>query len=870
MLAAKSKYFKPWMRFLLLTLLLAYCLIAFLPIPKEIEIGLDPSWQYALTRASEDQLIFGRDIVFSYGPLGYLIVGTGLNQNFLPIVIFRFFISFLFFILAYIRILKLPTSLAKISFISSLAVALIFSRFSIKQDQQILFIFIIILSFYNGKLIRYWGLTLGIIAGFCLSFKINTGVIVLGSSFLLLFDNIYLALKNKSNIALISFLIADSFLATISVLFITLDNNDIASISKLIICLIGSTIIGVSSFWLNKQIIRGKALAKVGAIINSNNILQRIFQPRIIGWSGFYFAYTFGFILMIVYFDHPLLDYLRGALEISYGYSSAMSLVGPQTELLVGISEFVLIFALLTLVAKESSVGYALAFAFILWMNFKHGFIRQDGHVLRFLTNTPLLVSLCIPKLRTFRAVKFSVLIHIYVLSIMVIYGLTSQPFGNKLFPQGTQQIEVLAPAQVAANASTLINLSKLKDSLNQKSYANLSTVKLPDSVINVVKDQEIDIIPSEISLVAANKLNWKPRPIFQSYGAYTPFLDNLNRENLSKNPREYILYKFDSIDGRYPLFDEPETFFYVFCNYQVATQIPDFINLPGISKLILLRKINASQCSPGQPGEKISLPWNTAHKIEVGDGEVVRANIHFKYSLFGKIYNTLFRTPPINIFVTDMNGVERKYRILQTNAQNGIIISHLPANDDEMLLFLKGSLPFPIKSFRFSTSNNLLYKPEIDISFTSYNVGKLNRIGSKNFANNLTSVNDPTKLYGYFEGQSITKNTLYVQQNTIIQAYGWAILPESSELPKMVLLSYGNQKRFFASAAVNLPSPDVVKAFNSSRYNKSRWAVKFSAKSLPIGETIIKAWVYDEQKKKVFKLMGELKVVVEKDLKDG
>jgi len=726
--ATLYKYFKVCMLFLIWALPVAYCFIAFLPMPNGIRIGLDPSWQYALSRASADQLIFGRDIVFTYGPIGYLTSGAVLDKNFFSIVSFRFLVYFVLFGLVWIKFLKLRTKLTKASLILSLLFPFIFSKLSSNTTNEILFIFIIILLFYDGIFIRYWSLGLAVFAGLCLSLKLNLGVTILGSLLLLLSEKLYSSLKHKKNISLIVFAIIDSLLVTNSVLFITLDKSYINSFMKLIICIILSGIFGLSTWWVTRQVISRKILLTLGEVINSNQVLTRILKPRITGWCVFYFVYCFCFILIIFYFNHPLIDYLRGALEISSGYSSAMSLVGSKLELIVGISEMFLIFALLILGSREYSVGLSLSIAFILWMTFKHGFVRQDGHIIGFISSTPLLVSICITKAKTLPTIKFSFLIHIYLLLIMLIYGFTSNPFGNQSFPQGTNRLADFAPERVAARVSGLINLNKLQDEVNAKSKAKLSKIKLPDSVIELVKSKEIDIIPWEISLVEANKLNWKPRPIFQSYSAYTAFLDHLNMKSLSKKPREYIFYNFESIDGRYPFFDEPETFFYLFCNYRIADKFSEFINMPGLSKLMLLAKLNSSQCSTGTLAKKTSLPWNTSQSIEVGDGQVVRADVDFKYSFFGKIYKTLFRVPPINIVVIDVNGVKSEYRIVPDNAKNGIIISHLPKNPDDALSFFKGQFPVPVKSFSFSISNSLLYKGDIDVSLTSYPVAEILR----------------------------------------------------------------------------------------------------------------------------------------------
>jgi len=177
---------------------IAYCFLAFLPIPQGIEIGLDASWRYALSRASEDGLIFGRDIVFTYGRLGYLISGAVLESNFFSIVYFRFLVYFILWSLVIIKFFKEPRLLVKILIILSLLFAYLFAHLSgLDQSYELLYIIIIILSFYESKSIRCWSWGLGILASICLSIKLNLGIAVLGSLFLLLLGDLYLSVKEK-------------------------------------------------------------------------------------------------------------------------------------------------------------------------------------------------------------------------------------------------------------------------------------------------------------------------------------------------------------------------------------------------------------------------------------------------------------------------------------------------------------------------------------------------------------------------------------------------------------------------------------------------------------------------------------------------
>ncbi|PSM46497.1 hypothetical protein C7Y66_24790, partial [Chroococcidiopsis sp. CCALA 051] len=80
---------------------------------------LELSWQYAISRAAVDKLIFGKDIIFTYGPLGYLVHGAALEQNFITVTKFRFIVYLILFVAASLKIAKLKTKLQKLVIFSS-------------------------------------------------------------------------------------------------------------------------------------------------------------------------------------------------------------------------------------------------------------------------------------------------------------------------------------------------------------------------------------------------------------------------------------------------------------------------------------------------------------------------------------------------------------------------------------------------------------------------------------------------------------------------------------------------------------------------------------------------------------------------------
>jgi hypothetical protein len=724
------KQVKPFLLFLTWVILGLYCFIAFLPLPTAIKVGIDPSWQYAMSRAAADGLIFGRDVIFTGGPFGYLIYGAPLEENLFLITAFRVLVHLALFIIATVRIVRLEKTIQKISFSLSLFIAYWIGRSPNYQgffnftDYQILFIFLIILSFdsFLKKSLRWWSLGLGAFAGFCLLTKFTLGISTLGSLILFLLAYLYRAIKSKSGVTIAIFAIINSLFAAISVSFVLLaPAYSLTNLSKILISLAVSGTAAAFTWLIQQRINHRKNYQDEGKSIN-NNILNNL-RFKLVSWGVLYLVYSICLFSVIANSFPSWTDYLKTSLEVSSGYSSAMSLVSSREALGLAISVLVVISILIIFIAIQGSLELSVALIFTLVLAFKHGFVRQDVHMLLFAASTPVISALCSSKIRRFRFQRIAYFMNLYVLIIAIIFQIAIMfhyaiKYNLKI---GGLINSGIAPSQVISNLSYLSDFNSLQYSVKAKSAANLSKVKLPHNVLSLVKDKTVDIIPWELSLVEANHLNWKPSPNLLSIEAYTTTLDNINFESFFKEPRDYIFYNFSSIDDRHPFFDQPKTFSSVFCNYEPSSASPDFIHTSSLSNIILLAKRKSSRCSPTTLGETVSIPWNASRSIDVSDEAIIRSNIKFKYSILGKIYKTIFRAPPVMMQVDYADGSRKKYRIIPENSDNGVIVSHLPRTDREAMSFFQGQLPAQVKSFGFSTSNSLLYTPNIEMTFSSY-----------------------------------------------------------------------------------------------------------------------------------------------------
>lgn len=845
--ADSFEFLKKWSLSLAWLISAAYGFIAFLPFPRGISTGLDPSWKYAISRLAADKAIFGQDIIFTYGSLGYLIRGAALDDNFFSIVAFRVVVHTLLFGLALWKIATSKTALQK----ASLALSVLFPYLisdeyeACQTEYQILFIFIILLSsdrILRPNSIRWWAAGLGGLAGFLAHTKVSLGPFTALSLLLFVSAHIYTSFKSRSDLRISCFALADAVLAGGTSAFIFLGQNIWLSLGKTVACLVLAAAVGGVIWRAGEKLFRGA--------LNS----------RVAGWLVFYLVYSICLAAAIFHSSPSLLSYLRGYLEITSGYSSAMSIVGSSWELGLALSEIALIAALLFIIAREGNPSFAVATALILLLDFKHGFVRQGGHVLRFFFCVPLIVSLCALKIRKEWLQKLSYVIHIYALVLAAAhYNYYSQIIPELLTGNMSRP---LAPAAVAQKASFLWDLRELQAALDAKSQANLDKVKLPEKVVRLLKDKPVDIIPWEISLVPANSLNWQPRPIFQSQAAYTTFLDNANRQNLATQPRDYILYNFLTVDGRHPFFDDPSTFFQVFCNYRLSPEIPDFINMPAVSNLMVLERRESGICAPGVAGRNFSMKWNESKALEAGDGFIIRAGIKFEYTLFGKIYKTFFRVPPVMLRVTYMGGLRRDYRILPGNSANGVTVSHLPANDSEALSFFRGKLAGRVKSFSFAISNPLLFQPDIAVSLTSHNlldtfVKELPWID----VSQLKGIKFLGKTDGYMGHLDSQAEQKFFRQGDAISAYGWAAVKSGKTV--WVIITSGATNKPLAIAQTGTPRQDVAKALNNRAYINAGWSINFSSDALEKGAQDIKAWIYEPTSNFAIPLAGTYRIEV-------
>ena len=534
--------------------------IAFISFPltfNEILPGLDTSWSFALNYFNIAGIKFGKDVIFTFGPLGFLMYPQNIGNHVYLATFFWLTIWGIF-------------------------IALIWRLFLRNIPKINLFIFMV---FY--------------ILGY--STRLSADYLL---CYLVLF---MLAIAWRSQEWVKSFIAA--IIVTVVCLFM--------KFSSALLC-----ISAIISFILALLFIQ-KNKAKKAAL------LFIIFMPAL-------------FMVSYLFYNPSLsnmVTYLKGAVHICSGYSIAMSRQGNSVTLIIAIVDIALycIFLAFILLINYTDFLFCLIFAAPIGIVFKHGFVRQDNyHTFIFFSFIMLIWSIMMlfldfNKIGKNKLKKIAVLIVSFFILINIFY---LKPRAIKLIFDQRKHIET--------TIKCIFTAENFRGSYSTK----LLQDKLPDNLRQRIANKRIAIFPWEISYVAANNLNYAPFPIFQTYSAYTSYLDSLNAQYLENQDiaPELILMEWKSIDYRNPLLDIPRLWLAVYKFYEVVY---------NERNLLLLQRRKEPRFEKLQYVEKKTYKNNDTLYVPNLECPIL-IKIHMTLNPLGILSKLFFRIPAVYLGVYD------------------------------------------------------------------------------------------------------------------------------------------------------------------------------------------------------------------------
>jgi hypothetical protein len=585
--------------------------------------GLDDSWMIALNLAVKNHLLYGKDFIFTYGPLGFLSTNLGAEIPYGMIWIWLFHLSIISLFLYIIRkIISDNNSFLVYGII--LVSAYHFSYTDLTPRIMMLVFFLII---QNIKKLNMY------------TFAI-TGLLITLQFFIRPFAALYFFI-----------------IFSISVLYIT---------------------------FVKKQ-----------------------------KWS---LLYPFGIILLVfiisILLNVDLNWYIRTDYNLTETYSDTMNLINfanfSASFLIFSAIMFFILFLAVVLIKIVKSKNfdltiYSIIALLFLYFSFKQGYVRFDTvHIMSFWG-----IILGITAIYVFFTAQYLNKVTIILYAVILIITVSTFSFLHSVIPYRypfqlpTQYIKQLLPGAMANYME------------RTKKYA-----ALPDSILQMIGDNPIDVIPVDIATLYLNGLNYMPRPVIQSYVTSSDYLNSINYEYyMGNNSPDYVLFSNNSIDTRHPFWDESMTKEALLCNYDIVDSV--FLLKEQQDNAMLLKKKQKPLHLKKEITFDSRIKFNEYFSLPTSDSIIYLA-AEFNYNFLGKLEKFLYQAPIVDIELFYTDGKTSRHRIVVPEMMHGVIINKtLLTQDDAFKLFkYRGYKNQNVKGFIFSCDNNA-YLENINIRLT-------------------------------------------------------------------------------------------------------------------------------------------------------
>jgi len=283
-------------------------------------------------------------------------------------------------------------------------------------------------------------------------------------------------------------------------------------------------------------------------------------------------------------------SYLASFLPIASGYSQVVTLNAIPSLAIRGFLTLFLVLATLLLrwrwrLSWHDLLPYLwlLCLLFLVW---KHGFVRADlFHMGFFFGLTPLLAlageGLSSPDAGEIAApapvagrCSRSALICARALSLAccVLVFLTLRSW----FFAGLPAMFAQPFRNLCQNIPTLLSPGSYRHEMLQARENEFRRLDLPQEQLKVIDSSTVDVFGQDQLYAIHNRLNYHPRPVFQSYLAFNAPLKRLNHQfYLSSDAPQFVFFHLSPIDHKFPPLEDSTVLRDLIFDYDLVSSTP-------------------------------------------------------------------------------------------------------------------------------------------------------------------------------------------------------------------------------------------------------------------------------------------------------
>lgn len=434
---------------------------------------------------------------------------------------------------------------------------------------------------------------------------------------------------------------------------------NLAAFSFGLICLVKAT------FTVEISVVLG--LAMVALYMTG----RRLLAPAIL------VSFAFGLILFWLAAHQPLAEvpgFFLNQAQVAAGYGQAM---GGGDDLLPPAlfiaSAMPLAIAVKRDLQAPTASKYLVAggMAVTLFLAFKEGFVREDDWHVMIAAEVLLILPWCWPSERVCiwrkaQAVVAGITVLVCALTFPHALDLQAKAATVDQLLHCSDNGPLVCPTRTGWLRRTYeLSLARLR--------AGMPLPKIQGTV---------DVYTVDQYLAIANGYHWDPRPVMQSYSAYTPGLARINAGHLTGAAApDGVLFSLQPIDGRLPTFEDGLSWPILLTQYGV-----NWLGIPsqpsgGVAIAYLRRKPDFGRISVSstpllrgtlQLMQKVDLPQS---------GNALLAEIDIRPTAYGRFEELLLRGSQLYINLLFADGHVEHYRFIPGIARAGFILSPVITN---------------------------------------------------------------------------------------------------------------------------------------------------------------------------------------------
>jgi hypothetical protein len=413
--------------------------------------------------------------------------------------------------------------------------------------------------------------------------------------------------------------------------------------------------------------------------------IDQLLRKRIVPYPLLYF--TISLIAMwLLTGQHlaSLMSYCTSSQEIARGYSEAMSIPSGSSDLINSVVTAIALSCFLWDLLWRRVKGWTLitmpAFLGIFLIVIKAAYVRPDaGHVLIACFSLAFPAFAILPLYFAensggLRRLLVSIFVALVLcISVPRILSLPAYSFPLYVFDQ---------IARAYSNFEQSRKVISGKGDYDASFEEHMASIREQDPLPKL--KGTVDIYPVEIESLIANKADYDPRPVLQSYQSYTPPLMEMDAAHLrgSKAPQWIIFRISPKLNYWLPSLDSSLSWTELLSRYDISSTAQNYL---------LLKRSSIQRSYKLLPLKTIQGQFDQPINLSSDNDQLLWASFDITLTPLGKLQNILYRIFPPEISLIEKNGTTKQYPSPSQMMKAGFLLSpHVEDKDSFSALYLK------------------------------------------------------------------------------------------------------------------------------------------------------------------------------------